>query len=87
MREIQRNYRKIIDWVRSVRKPVFLGSHGKAQAVLLDIGEFQKLQEKAAAEKRKMKWQEMERALDRLSRKGRQDVSLSEFIIRDRHAH
>lgn len=87
MREIQRNYRKIIDWVKSARKPVFLDSHGKTEAVLMDIEEFRKLQEKSEKRKRMIEWEEMERVLDDLSTKGRQGISLSKFVIRDRHAH
>lgn len=87
MREIQRNYRKIIDWVKSARKPVFLDSRGKTEAVLMDIEEFRKLQEKSEKRKRMIEWEEMEKVLDDLSIKGRQGISLSEFVIRDRHAH
>lgn len=87
MREMQRSCRKIIDWIRSDGKSVFLGSHGKAEAVLMDIEEFRKLQEKSEKKKRMIAWKEMETVLDALSAKGRQDVSLSEFVIRDRHAH
>jgi prevent-host-death family protein len=87
MREIQRNYRKVIDWVKSDRKPVFLSSHGKTEAVLMDIEEFRKLEEKSEKKKRTIEWEEMKKVLEDLSTKGRQGISLSEFVIRDRHAH
>ena len=87
MREIQRNYKRILQKAREQKSPVFLGAYGKPQAVLLDIDQFQKLQEKTEKKQRKVRWAEMKKILDHLAAKGRQDVSLSEFVIRDRHAH
>jgi len=87
MREIQRNYKRVLEKAKTQKGPVFLGAHGKVQAVLLDIMEFRKLQESVDVRKKKRKWEEMERTLDRLAAKGRQGISLSEFVIRDRHAH
>lgn len=87
MREMQRNYKRVLEKAKAQKGPVFLGAYGKAQAVLLDIMEFRKLQESVDVRKKKRKWEEMESILDRLAAKGRQGVSLSEFVIRDRHAH
>lgn len=87
MREMQRNYKRLLQKAREQKFPVFLGAYGKAQAVLMDIEEFRKLKESLELRKKKRKWEETERMLDRLSAKGSQDISLSEFIIRDRHAH
>jgi prevent-host-death family protein len=87
MREIQRNYKSILEKAKTRKGPVFLGAHGKTEAVLMDIAEFRKLQESVDVRKKKRKWEELKRTLDRLASKGSQNISLSEFVIRDRHAH
>jgi len=86
MREVQRNYRKIIDKAKK-HGPVFLGAHGKAEAVLLDVDVFQELQTIQKHKKSIKEWERLEIALNRLAAKGRQNTSLSQFLIRDRHAH
>jgi prevent-host-death family protein len=87
MREIQRNYKKILQEAKKKGTPVFLGAHGKAQAVLMDIEEFERLESKGKREKEKKKWEELKRELDYLAQQGRQDVDLVEFLRKDRQSH
>lgn len=85
MREIQRNYTNLIKMARRRGKPLILGSHGKAQAVLMDIGTFQRISQGSDKHKRVV-WSQASELLDRISKKGKQDISLSDFILNDRKA-
>ena len=87
MREMQRNYSKIIKRAQTSRSPIFLGSRGKIKAVLLDIVGFERLTSNARKNRKKMQWNTMRRTLDRIAAAGRQDVTLSDFIVHDRKAH
>ena len=87
MREMQRNYSKIIKRAQMSRNPVFLGSRGKIKAVLLGIVGFEQLISKAQKNRKRTKWQSTKRTLDRIIAHGRQDVMLSDFINHDRQSH
>ncbi|MEK7542661.1 MAG: type II toxin-antitoxin system prevent-host-death family antitoxin [Patescibacteria group bacterium] len=87
MREIQRNYKSVLEKAKTQKGPVFLGAHGKVQAVLMDIESFEKLEKKADIAKRKKEWEKVEAALNRIAKEGRQDISLSEYVRYDRQAH
>lgn len=87
MREIQRNYKEIFEKAKREKKPLFLGAHGKPEAVVLDIDVFRNLQKKIGREVKKRHWGDIYRALERLSGLGRQNISLSDFIHNDRKAH
>lgn len=87
MREIQRNYKRILEKAKRSKQPVFLGAHGNPRAVLMDIEVFHLLEKKMKDKAKKMKWRQIERLLDEVSASGRQDVSLSDFIRYDRQSH
>jgi len=87
MREMQRNYSRIIRTARTSRRPVFLGSRGVPHAVLLDIGKFERLVSQARKKRQRMQWRSMERTLDRIAVRGKQGTNLSRFVRYDRKAH
>jgi prevent-host-death family protein len=87
MREIQRNYKKIFDRVRSARKPVFLGSRGKAQVVLLDVESFEKLQGDKKHKNALKSWEALRREFDYLAKQGDQNVNLAQLVREDRQTH
>jgi PHD/YefM family antitoxin component YafN of YafNO toxin-antitoxin module len=87
MREMQRNYSKLIRQARSTRRPVFLGARGKTQAVLMEIGGYERLAAQTQVGKRERSWAETSRILDSIAKSGRQNVSLSDFVVRDRKRH
>ena len=87
MREMQRNYKKIIEWAKRARQPLFLGAHGKPQAVVMDIATFRIFHERSQELPARCRWQEIERALDKIAASGRQHINLSAFVHADRSAH
>lgn len=87
MREIQRNYKKLLEEARKKRAPVFLGAHKTPQAVLIDIDEYRKLKEKSIRAARTRNWKEIEAVLDRIAAQGRQGISLAKFVQHDRQTH
>lgn len=87
MREIQRNYKRILQKARGQKSPVFLGKYGKVQAVLMDIEEFERLERKSDIARKEKEWKRIEAVLNRIAKEGRQDVSLSEYVRYDRQTH
>lgn len=87
MREIQRNYKRILQKAREQKSPVFLGSYGKAQAVLMDIEEFERLRGKKKRKQSEKEWEELKKELDYLARQGKQNVNLAQFVRQDRQSH
>ena len=87
MREIQRNYKKILKEARKSARPVFLGAYGKPEAVLMDIKDFEKLQGDRIRTNTKKKWEDLRKELDYLTRQGEQNVDLVEFLRQDRQSH
>lgn len=85
IREIQRNYRKLVDQVKETGQAVYLGARLKAEAVLLDVEGFEELKQKAAG--KKPDWKHIKRKLDWIADSGKEDVSLSKFIHEDRQRH
>lgn len=85
MREMQRNYRKLINQAKRTKNPVFLGARARPEAVLLDIDVYEDLDKKAMG--KKMNWEEMKRKLDWISAGGRQNVNLAKFVHADRKRH
>ena len=47
--QVQRNYRKLFDEVMEGKQPLIILNNNKPEVVIIDIGEFQKIQEKADA--------------------------------------
>lgn len=87
MREIQRNYKRILREAESKKGPVFLGSHGKPQAVLMDIEAFERLQNRKKQKNNLKEWRELRREFDELAHQGEQNVNLAQLIRRDRQSH
>jgi PHD/YefM family antitoxin component YafN of YafNO toxin-antitoxin module len=84
-REIQRNYRKLVDRVKETGQAIYLGAGSKPEAVLLNVEAFESLKEKAMG--KKMDWKKIKRKLDLIAGSGKQGISLSEFIHEDRQRH
>lgn len=87
MREIQRNYKRILQKAREQKSPVFLGVYGKPQAVLMDIEEFERLRGKKKYKQSEKEWEELKKELDYLARQGKQNISLAQFVRQDRQRH
>ena len=85
-REIQRNYRKLIDKVNRTKQPIFLGRFYKPQAVLLSIESFEELRGWRPVRPKK-NWAEMKKSLEKIRKSGKQNVNLSDFVIEDRQSH
>ena len=87
MREVQRNYKKIFARAQRSKEPLVLGVRGKPQVVVMGVEAFGKMHGDVAEKQREKKWDAIFRTLDRLAKQGRQDVSLAEFVVRDRQTH
>ncbi|MBI2263188.1 type II toxin-antitoxin system Phd/YefM family antitoxin [Candidatus Berkelbacteria bacterium] len=81
-RQIQRQYRKLIDEVKRTKKPVYLGSRSRPEAVLLDADVFEELWKKRRSQIKT--WQEVKKTLNWIKEGGKQDVNLAQFIYADR---
>ena len=85
LREIQRNYRKLIDRVRRTKQPLYLGARMKPEAVLLDVEMFERMQQRATQKK---SWKELERTLAWIRSQGKgEKTDLAQFIQEDRKRH
>ena len=87
MREIQRNYKRVLEKAKTQKGPVFLGAHGKAQAVLIDIESFERLEGERKYKNNLKGWEDLKRELDYLAKQGKQNVNLAQFIREDRQTH
>jgi len=86
IREIQRNYRKLVDRVKETGQAVYLGVRQKPEAVLLGVGEFERLKQKA--NRGGKTWEEVEATLEQIRSSGKKSkTNLSDFIYADRHRH
>ena len=87
MREIQRNYKRVLEKAKTRKGPVFLGAHGKAQAVLMDIESFERLEKEKTYKNNIRGWEDLKREFDYLAKQGKQNVNLARFIREDRQTH
>lgn len=97
MREVQRNYRQLFDWVERSKEPLVLTSNAQIKVVVLALDVYNRLSSKrsenldlAPIYKNKYSRDKVSKAvrgIRRLAKQGRQNVNLSEFIIRDRENH
>lgn len=87
MREMQRNYSKVIKQARTSRRPVFLSSRGKPEAVLLDVVSYESLRNAQQRQRKGRDWAEIKKALDQIRSHGKKNVTLSDFIHEDRQRH
>ena len=84
-RELQRNYRQLINRVKTTKRPIYLGTHLKPEAVLVDLDEFNKLHQ---PQFRTQTWEEIKRDLDAIRAHSKPSKkSLAEFIHEDRQRH
>jgi len=83
-RQMQRNYRKLIDEVKRTRQPLYLGARFTAEAVLLDVATFEYLRQK---QKQRVGAGDIRRTLDELRKSGKQGVNLAQFVHEDRKCH
>jgi prevent-host-death family protein len=84
-RELQRNYRKLINTVKKTRQPLYIGARHKSEAVLLDIDEFKQLQQRA--DKKQRSWTDTRKILETIRASGKGGVNLGLYIHEDRQAH
>ena len=84
-REIQRNYRGLVDRVKETGQAVYLGARNQPEAVLLGVDEFEALKRKAL--QKKLGWPELKKRLDKIKASGKQGISLAKFIHEDRQRH
>ena len=83
VRELQRNYRTIINRAKRTKKPVFLGRYHKPEVAILDMGVY----ETVYKHKPKRSWAEIKKTLDWIKAGGKQNVNLAEFVRKDRQSH
>lgn len=83
-REMQRNYRKLIDEVKRTKRPLYLGARFEPEAVLLDVATFEYLRQ---GQRQKVVKGDIRRTLDELRKKGKQGVNLAQFVHEDRKRH
>ena len=85
VREVQRNYRKLVNKAKRDKKPIFLGAHFKPEAVIMDYN-FYKILEQRPRNRNKT-WQEIKKSLYWIAKGGKQKTSLSKFVYEDRKRH
>lgn len=86
IREIQHNYRKLINQTKRTKQPIFLGKHYRPEAVLLDIEAYEQLHGGRSA-KPKRSWEEVKKSLEWIAKGGKQNTDLAKFIHDDRQSH
>ncbi|MDR3642807.1 MAG: type II toxin-antitoxin system Phd/YefM family antitoxin [Candidatus Doudnabacteria bacterium] len=84
IRQIQRNYRQLINQAKKTGRPVYLGARLKKEAVLIDAESYEKL--KAKASYSGPVWGEIKESLAKLRKSGKKQ-NLSKFIYADRNNH
>lgn len=85
VREIQRNYRKLANLVKTSKKPLFLGAHFKPELVVLDYKHYKISHGQAF--KPKKSWSEIEKTLNWVAKGGKQKTNLGRAIYEDRKKH
>ena len=95
MREVQRNYRQLFDWVEKTKKPLVLSSNSELKLVVLSIDYYHELSDQEDLDLKpiyknpynKAKAAKAVKDIERLAKLGKQDVSLTDFVIQDRENH
>lgn len=85
-RELQRNYRGLVDRVIETGQAVYLGARFKPEVVLLGVKTFENLKQKTETSNR-YSAQNIKARLEILRKSGRQGISLSKMIHEDRQNH
>jgi len=97
MREVQRNYRQLFDWVETSKRPLVLTANGRSRVVVLSVDIYNMIAERASALGQlvssptsaysKKGALQAGRKIRKLAKLGDQKVSLSDFVIQDRENH
>lgn len=87
MREVQRNYKRVLEKAKTQKGPVFLGAHGKTEAVLMDIKSFERLEGERKYKNNLKGWKDLRREFDYLAKQGKQNINLARFVHEDRQTH
>lgn len=98
MREVQRNYRELFDWVEETKNPLVLTSNSRLKVVIIPIETYQELAGKQGNNNAELipiykNTYEKDRVhtavntIKQLAKIGNQDVELSQFVIQDRENH
>ena len=98
MREVQRNYRELFDWVEETKNPLVLTSNSRLKVVIIPIETYQKLADKQGNGNdgltpiykntyEKNRVYTAVNTIKQLAKLGNQNVSLSQFVIKDRENH
>lgn len=82
MREIQRNYRELIDRVKKTKQPMYLGARLQKEAVLVDIDSFTQLSRRVGGQQ----WEQVKKTLERISKKGN-GINSTKLLRDDRRRH
>ena len=86
-REIQRNYRKLVNQAKRTKQPVFLGKYNKPEAVLLGMESFEELRGYWRPRKSRRSWEEVKKSLEWIAKGGKKNTNLAKFIHDDRQSH
>ena len=86
VREMQRNYRGLVNRVKRTKAPLYLGARSRPEVVLLDIETFESFKRHAVP--RITSWGEIAQRLAWIRKGGRPGaLSLSDFVHEDRAQH
>ncbi|MFH1713245.1 MAG: type II toxin-antitoxin system Phd/YefM family antitoxin [Candidatus Jacksonbacteria bacterium] len=97
MREVQRNYRQLFDWVEESKRPLVLTANGRSRVVVLSLDIYNMIAERTSALGQLVSNQtsnyskkgalQAKNKIRQLAKLGDQKVSLSDFVILDRENH
>lgn len=97
MREVQRNYRQLFDWVKENKRPLLLTANGRSRVVVLSIDIYNMIAERTSAigqlissitgSYSKTSALQAARKIRQLAKLGSQTMQLSDFVIKDRENH
>jgi PHD/YefM family antitoxin component YafN of YafNO toxin-antitoxin module len=86
IRELQRNYRGLVNKVKETGQAVYLGARLQPEVVLLGVKTFEDLKQRVEV-KSKYSPQNLKMRFEALRKSGRQGISLSKLIYEDRQSH
>lgn len=97
MREVQRNYRQLFDWVEESNRPLVLTVNGHSRVVVLSLDIYNMIAERSSALGQLISSQtssyskkaalQAGRKIRQLAKLGDQEINLSNFVISDRENH
>lgn len=97
MREVQRNYRQLFNWVEESKHPLVLTANGRSRVVVLSLDTYNMIVERTSAIGQLVSSQtssysktsalQAARKIRQLAKLVSQKVQLSDFVIKDRENH